>query len=74
MYRLMIVEDDRGIADAIAAHARSWDFDVHCAGDLRAVSAEFAAFNPHILLLDISLPFFNGYHWCSEIRYEHGRR
>ena len=68
MYRLMIVEDDRGIADAIAAHARSWDFDVHCAEDLRAVSAEFAAFNPHILLLDISLPFFNGYHWCAEIR------
>ncbi len=68
MYRLMIVEDDRGIADAIAAHARSWDFDVHCAADLRAVSAEFAAFNPHILLLDISLPFFNGYHWCAEIR------
>ena len=65
MYRLMIVEDDRGIADAIAAHARSWDFDVHCAEDLRAVSAEFAAFNPHILLLDISLPFFNGYHWCA---------
>lgn len=68
MYRLMIVEDDRGIADAIAAHARSWDFDVHCAEDLRDVSAEFAAFNPHILLLDISLPFFNGYHWCAEIR------
>lgn len=68
MYRLMIVEDDRGIADAIAAHARSWDFDVHCTEDLRAVSTEFAAFNPHILLLDISLPFFNGYHWCSEIR------
>lgn len=68
MYRLMIVEDDRGIADAIAAHARSWDFDVHCTEDLRAVSAEFAAFNPHILLLDISLPFFNGYHWCAEIR------
>ena len=68
MYRLMIVEDDRGIADAIAAHARSWDFDVHCAEDLRAVSTEFAAFNPHILLLDISLPFFNGYHWCAEIR------
>lgn len=68
MYRLMIVEDDRGIADAIAAHARSWDFDVHCAEDLRSVSAEFAAFNPHILLLDISLPFFNGYHWCAEIR------
>ena len=68
MYRLMIVEDDRGIADAIAAHARSWDFDVHCTEDLRAVSAEFAAFNPHILLLDISLPFFKGYHWCAEIR------
>ncbi len=30
--------------------------------------AEFAEFDPHIILLDIALPFFNGYHWCSEIR------
>ncbi len=68
MYRLMIVEDDSGISEAIAEYARSWDLDARCTVDFRAVTDEFAAFHPHILLLDISLPFFNGYHWCTEIR------
>ena len=68
MYRLMIVEDDAGISGAIADYARSWNIDVRCVHDFRAVTAEFAEFTPHSLLLDISLPFFNGYHWCAEIR------
>ena len=68
MYRLMIVEDDAGIAAAVKLQAESWAFEVHIAEDLRNVTAEFAAFRPHIVLMDISLPFYNGYHWCSEIR------
>ncbi len=68
MYRLLIIEDDKGIADAIAAQAKMWNLEVHCAENFRNVMADFAAFNPHIVLLDISLPFFNGYYWCSEIR------
>lgn len=68
MYRLLIVEDDEGIADAIAVQARMWELEVRCVQNFRQVMAEFAAFDPHIVLLDISLPFFNGYHWCSEIR------
>jgi len=68
MYRLMIVEDDPGIASAVAELARTWTFDVHVCENFRDVTAEFAAVQPHIVLLDIGLPFYNGYHWCSEIR------
>ena len=68
MYRIMIIEDDRGIAQAIREQAELWDLQVHCVENFRAVTAEFAAFDPHLVLLDLGLPYFNGYHWCSEIR------
>ena len=68
MYRLLIVEDDKGIAEAIKAQAEMWDLQVHCIENFRNVMTEYAEFDPHIILLDIALPFFNGYHWCSEIR------
>lgn len=68
MYRLMIVEDDRGIAEAIKTQAEMWEFQVCITENFRNVMAEFAAFDPHLVLMDISLPFFNGYYWCSEIR------
>lgn len=68
MYRLLIIEDDKGIADAIKEQAEQWDLQVQCIHNFRNVMAEFAEFDPHIVLLDIGLPFFNGYYWCSEIR------
>lgn len=68
MYRLLIVEDDKGIAEAIKNQAEMWELQVHCIENFRNVMTEFAEFDPHIILLDIALPFFNGYHWCSEIR------
>lgn len=68
MYRLLIVEDDKGIAQAIEVQAQMWDLAVHAVENFHGVMTEFAAFDPHIVLLDIALPFFNGYHWCSEIR------
>lgn len=68
MYRILIVEDDPGIAKAVAAALQKWELDAHCVTDFRNVMAEFAQYDPHLVLLDISLPFFNGYHWCSEIR------
>lgn len=68
MYRLLIVEDDIGIAEAVENQARQWDLDVRRIRNFRAVLSEFAEFEPHIVLMDISLPFYNGYHWCSEIR------
>ena len=68
MYRILIVEDDRGIAQAIQQQAQMWELDVRCVQNFRNVLAEFSEYDPHLVLLDISLPFFNGYHWCGEIR------
>ena len=68
MYRLLIVEDDRGIAEAIAQQAHTWELETKCVSNFRDVMKDFAEFDPHIVLMDIPLPFFNGYHWCSQIR------
>jgi DNA-binding response OmpR family regulator len=68
MYRLLIIEDDKGIAEAIKAQAEQWDLQVHIVENFRNIMAEFSEFEPHIVLMDIGLPFFNGYHWCNEIR------
>ncbi|MDO5336303.1 MAG: response regulator transcription factor [Eubacteriales bacterium] len=68
MYRILIVEDDRGIAQAIKEQAELWGLEARSVQNFRSVLMDFAAFDPHLILLDIALPFFNGYHWCSEIR------
>ena len=66
--KILIIEDDRGIADAIQKQAEKWGLQAKCVRDFRNVMAEYAEYDPQLVLLDISLPFFNGYHWCSEIR------
>ena len=68
MYKILIIEDDKGIAGAIKSCAQVWDMQVECVRDFRNVMAEFAAMGPHLVLIDISLPFFKGYLWCQEIR------
>ena len=68
MYRIFIVEDDAVIARAVQDHLTGWGHTVACAQRFDQVLSEFAAFDPHLVILDISLPFFNGYHWCTEIR------
>lgn len=68
MYRILIIEDDRSISDAITTQLATWDMTAHAVTDFRNVLGEFAAFEPHLILLDIRLPFYNGYHWCQEIR------
>lgn len=56
------------IVDVVRRHLESWGYEVVCPERFDNVLAEFAAAGPHLVLLDISLPFFNGYHWCQEIR------
>lgn len=68
MYRILIVEDDMGIANGIEKGLQSWGLETRCVSDFKNVLSEFSQYDPHLILLDISLPFFNGYHWCSEIR------
>lgn len=68
MYRIFIVEDDEVIARSMKKHLESWDYEVACTADFSDVMAEFTQFAPQLVLMDIKLPFYNGYHWCSEIR------
>ncbi len=68
MYRIFIVEDDYDIANSIRAHLEGLGFEVKTADDFRGIVGEYAAFAPHLTLMDIGLPFYNGFYWCSEIR------
>ena len=68
MYRILIVEDDSGIGMSIRNHIETWGLEARCAEDFRDIVKEFTKYSPHLILMDISLPFYNGYHWCMEIR------
>lgn len=67
-YRILVVEDDDVIAGAVVKHISSWGCEVRRATNYADIMADFSAFEPQLVLLDIGLPYFNGYHWCSEIR------
>ncbi len=68
MYRIMIIEDDSAMANAMKKQIEAWGNQVMCVRDFQNVISAFTAYDPHLVLMDIMLPFFNGYHWCSEIR------
>ena len=68
MYRIFIVEDDAGIARGVEQQIRYWGMEAVTVSDFQNVAGEFAVCQPHLVLMDISLPFMNGYHWCSELR------
>ena len=68
MYRILIIEDDFTMAGAIKKQLEAWGNQASCVEDFRNVIPAFVAYDPHMVLVDIMLPFYNGYHWCSEIR------
>ena len=68
MYRIFIVEDDAAIASTLARQIQRWGYEVRCAEHFQDILSEFQSFDPQLVLLDLMLPFYNGYHWCSEIR------
>jgi len=68
MYKIFIVEDDLVMAKSLKNHMQTWGYEVEYVSDFKNVLSQFASFNPQLVLLDIGLPFYNGYHWCSEIR------
>lgn len=68
MHRIFIVEDDAVIAEAVKRHIGAWGCEARCAANFENVLSEFVDYDPQLVLMDISLPFFNGYHWCAEIR------
>lgn len=67
-YKILLVEDDAVIRRAIAAHIRSWGYEAVEVEDFEQVMGIFTREEPHLVLLDVSLPFFYGFHWCMQIR------
>ena len=68
MYKILLVEDDAELAKALKNAISTWDFDVHCASDFADITGEFKRTEPHLVIMDMTLPFFNGCHWCGQIR------
>ena len=68
MYKILLVEDDEIISKSIMQHLENWDFEVITARDFRNITNEFNECNAHIVLLDLILPFYDGFYWCKEIR------
>lgn len=68
MQKIMIVEDDEVIASAIQKHLETWNYEVYVIDEFEHVLEKYVQIQPELILLDISLPFYNGYHWCEQIR------
>ena len=68
MYKILIVEDDNTIAERLASHLKKWNYKTVCVRDFKNVMEEFKKTDPQLVILDIGLPFYNGFYWCQEIR------
>ena len=68
MYKILIVEDDNTISGQIGKYLARWGYETACVEDFENILSQFTAFDPQLVLLDIGLPFYNGYYWCGEIR------
>ena len=68
MHKILLIEDDKMIADSISRHLTQWGYEVHEIEDFSNVLSEVTRVSPDLILLDIMLPNFNGFYWCKEIR------
>lgn len=68
MYKIYIVEDDKGIAEGIENCLKNWGMEGRIVSDYTNVIQEISEYEPHLVILDITLPYMGGYHWCQEIR------
>lgn len=68
MNKVYIVEDDPVIAKTVANHLKGWQMECQCTMNFENIIEEMKAFEPDIILMDIKLPYYNGFYWCAEIR------
>ncbi|MDT8718552.1 response regulator transcription factor [Clostridium sp. 19966] len=68
MYKIMIVEDELKISSLLKKNIEKWGFEAYIANDFNNVLEEFNLAKPHLVLMDVNLPAYDGFYWCSKIR------
>ncbi|HBQ26573.1 MAG TPA: DNA-binding response regulator [Syntrophomonas sp.] len=68
MFKIMVVEDDPKLRDIVIENIHKWGFEGLAVNDFTAVLNKFLQFEPHLLLMDINLPAYDGFYWCEKIR------
>lgn len=68
MYKIFLAEDDEVICSLVKKHLESWGYKVYAAEDFSDIMGEFVRVDPQLVILDLKLPCYNGFHWCDEIR------
>ena len=68
MYRIYMIEDDQGILEAVKAKGEKWELQIHGVKNFRKILTDFSEIQPHLVIMDIGLPAFDGYYWCTELR------
>lgn len=68
MYRIYMIEDDQGILEAVKSKGAKWELQISGVRNFRKILSEFSELQPHLVIMDIGLPAFDGYHWCTELR------
>lgn len=68
MYKIFIIEDDIKMCKLIKESLKKWSYDVKQVYDFKDILKEFTEYMPHLVLLDINLPFYDGFYWCNKIR------
>lgn len=68
MQKIMIIEDDMTIAQSLQEELTKWNYQAFYTTDFNQVMELFTESAPQLVLIDIKLPYFNGYYWCTEIR------
>ena len=68
MYRIYMIEDDSGIFEVLKSNGEKWGLQFFSVKNFQNILAEFNEIQPHLVIMDISLPYYDGYRWCVKIR------
>lgn len=68
MYKILVVEDDSALCTNIIKNLSRWSFDTYKIDDFENILKEFLDIKPHLILMDVNLPYFDGFFWCKQIR------
>ncbi|MER2058480.1 MAG: response regulator transcription factor [Niallia sp.] len=68
MFKILLIEDDQTLFHAIKERLEQWSYTAFGINDFNKVMQEFADIKPDLVLIDIQLPKYDGFHWCRMIR------